>query len=183
MSDRYTHYQHAVGGSTWHLEWCTKFRYKLFNKEYLKTLCMIGLEESARRHGLQIEIMDVQPDHVHTVVHVPLQLSPLQAIKYLKGFSSWMLFKEKPKLRLLYPKGSLWSPGKYIASVGDVDINYAIAYVKNQSAHHAKSINRNPRPVAKRRGRPAGRGFSPRRMSIYMNIWEIASFAICLMIR
>jgi len=91
--------------------------------------------------------MDVQPDHVHVLAHIPLKISPLQAAKYLKGYSSWLIFKEKPKLKLLYPKGSLWSPGKFVASVGDVDINYVIEYVKNQSAHHARIIYTwNPRP-------------------------------------
>ena len=138
MSDRYTRHHHAVGGSTWHMEWCTKFRYKLFSKEYLKTLCWIAITQAAKRHNLKIEALEVQPEHVHLVVHIPLVMTPCRAVQYLKGYSSRLLFLEKPNLRLLYPKGSLWSPGKYLASVGDVDIKYAINYVKNQRAHHAK---------------------------------------------
>ena len=171
MSDRYTRYQHAVGGSTWHIEWCTKYRYKLFKKEYLKTLCWVALEEAAKRHCVRIEAMDVQPDHVHVVVHISLKQTPLQVVKHLKGFSSWMLFRLKPKLRLLYSKGSLWSPGKFVASVGDVDIDYVVEYVRNQEAHHAKSFNRNPRPVAIAEGLPEGQGFNPRRRSIFQFLY------------
>ena len=163
MSDRYKQYQHAVGGSTWHFEWCTKYRYKLFRKEYLKNLCWIALEEAARRYNIQIEAMNIQPDHIHVVLHMSLKQTPLEVVKKLKGFSSWMLFKLKPKLRLLFPKGSLWSTGKFIASVGDVDLSYVIEYVKNQDAHHAQSESS---PWSEAEGSPERRGFNPRRRSI-----------------
>ena len=167
MSDRYTKTQHAAGGSTWHFEWCTKYRYKLFSKEYLKNLCLIALDEAAKRHGLGIVAIDVQPNHVHLVVNIPLRLSPLRALQLLKGFSSRLLFKIKPKIRLLYPKGSIWSRGKFAASVGDVDIKYVINYVKNQETHHAKdNTTQESSPRSEAEGSPEGRGFSPRRRSI-----------------
>src|SRR3989338_7940900 len=138
MSDRYRRTSHSVGGSTWHFEWCTKYRYTLFKKDYLKNLCLIFLYEAASKHKIDILESNVQPDHVHIVAHVPLRLNPIKALQYLKGFSSRLLFLQKPKLRLLYPRGSLWSRGKFAASVGDVDIAYVVEYVRNQSAHHAK---------------------------------------------
>ena len=166
MSDRYTHTQHAVGGSTWHFEWCTKYRYKLFRKEYLKNLCLIALNEAAKRHGIEILEMDVQPNHLHMLAHIPLRLNPLKALQYLKGFSSRLLFEIKPKLRLLYPKGYLWSRGKFAASVGDVDINYVVDYVRNQKAHHAKAFSlMESSPRSEAEGLPEGQGFSPRRRS------------------
>ena len=164
MSDRYTKTQHAVGGSTWHFEWCTKYRYKLFSKDYLKNLCLIALDEAAKRHSIRIEEVDVQPEHVHMVAHVPLKLNPLKALQLLKGFSSRLLFEIKLKIRLLYPKGSLWSRGKFAASVGDVDIKYVKQYVRDQSAHHAKALPESS-PRSEANGSPEGRGFSPRRRS------------------
>lgn len=179
MSDRYTHTQHAVGGSTWHFEWCTKFRYKLFNKEYLKNLCKIALIEAADRHRIEIIELDIQPEHLHMVVNIPLELNPLKALQYLKGFSSRLLFKMKPKIRLLYPKGSLWSRGKFAASVGDVDLKYVLDYVRNQKAHHAKAfslLESSPRSGAE--GLPEGQGFSPRRRSIMTFILNLILFLL-----
>jgi len=166
MSERYTKRQHAAGGSTWHFEWCTKYWYKVFTKVPLKNICLIALSEAAKRHGIKIEVMDVEPDHVHMVVHIPLIMSPLKAVGLLKGFSARIIFALKPRLRYLYPKGSLWSPGKFVASVGDVDIKYVVDYVKKQKIHHAKYfILGNPRSGAKRRSCPAGQPFRARRMS------------------
>jgi putative transposase len=168
MSERYTKRQHAVGGSTWHFEWCTKYRYKVFNKVPLKNICFIALSEAAKRYGVKIEVMDVEPNHVHMVVHIPLTMSPTKAVGLLKGFSAKIIFALKPKLRYLYPKGSLWSPGKFVGSVGDVDIKYVVEYVKNQKTHHAKacSLSRESSPRSEAEGSPEGRGFSPRRRSI-----------------
>jgi putative transposase len=121
----------------------------LFNKVYLKNLCLIALNEAAKRYDVIIEEVDVQPEHLHMVAHIPLKINPLKALQLMKGFSSKLLFEIKPKLRLLYPKGSLWSRGKFAASIGDVDIKYVLDYVRNQETHHAKkliiSINGNPR--------------------------------------
>ncbi|MBU0457653.1 MAG: hypothetical protein KKD75_05905, partial [Nanoarchaeota archaeon] len=57
--------------------------------------------------------------------------------------------------RKLYPRGHLWSPGKFAASIGHITLEKAKAYLE---AHHAKDfafLTGNPRPL--------GRG----RMSIY----------------
>lgn len=156
MADRYTATQHAVGGSTWHFEWCTKYRYKVFSKVHLKTLCTIAITEAAKRHSIRIEAMDVQPDHVHVVAHIPLTWSPSKAVKRLKGVSARLLFMMKPKLRLLYPKGSLWSVGKFVATVGDVDIKHVVNYIKNQEAHHAKAAPAGIPAPSGARGRPKG---------------------------
>ena len=154
----------------------------MFTKDPLKNLCTIAVTEAARRHDITLEAMDVQPDHVHVVAHIPLTWSPSKAIKCLKGVSARLLFMMKPKLRLLYPEGNLWSPGKFIATVGDVDIEHIVDYVKNQEAHHAKAVparnaqaklerpsnlrfGRNPRPE-RSEGSPEGRDFNPGRMSI-----------------
>jgi len=40
-----------------------------------------------------------------------------------------------PKLRKIYPKGHLWSPGKFVGSVGHITLDKAKEYV---SKHHLK---------------------------------------------
>ena len=72
------------------------------------------------------------PDHVHTAVGIPPTMSVSKALQLLKGTSSRELFKRKPNFRLRYPKGHLWSQGKFYRSVGDTDAETAIQYVRNQ---------------------------------------------------
>jgi len=41
-----------------------------------------------------------------------------------------------PKARLRYPKGHLWSRGKFATSLGFVQIEVVNEYVRNQDKHH-----------------------------------------------
>jgi len=136
-SDNFT-YQHAIGKSTWHIEWCTKYRYKVFKSKYNKNICVIALEEAAKKSKLVILESEVQPEHVHMIVEIPLTVSPLDAVRKLKSISAKIIFALIPKLRLRYPKNALWSSGKFAISVGNITLEKAKEYVKNQAAHHAK---------------------------------------------
>lgn len=162
-SEHFTH-QHANGKSTWHMEWCTKYRYKLFKSDYDKNICIIALEEAAKKANVVLLEREVQPEHVHLAAELPLTLAPLKAIGILKSLSAKIIFALKPKLRLRYPKGSLWSRGKFATSVGYITLEKAKEYVRNQEAHHAKHYDWNPCPSEARVGLK-GRGLAPRRRS------------------
>jgi REP element-mobilizing transposase RayT len=62
------------------------------------------------------------PNHIHLIVDVPPTMSVSEALRLLKGGPSYELFKEKPNFRKRYPRGHLWSPGKFYRTVGDTDI-------------------------------------------------------------
>jgi putative transposase len=137
---------HSVGWSLYHLQWCTKYRYKIFKQEKLKNLCEIAIREAGTRHRIEIEEIEVQPDHVHLIAKIPLRMSASEALNLLKGFSSRLIFLLVPKYKLRYPQGHLWSKGKFAGSVGHMTLEVAKQYVKNQEAHHAKS-NQNLHPL------------------------------------
>src|SRR3989338_2783664 len=144
-------YKHGVGWSIWHLEWVTKYRHKIFKDEELQKLCGIFFEEVAKRYRMDIKDYEVQPDHVHLLVHLRPSMSPSQAVGLIKGYSSKLLFMSaEQKLKKYYwlPKGrrSLWGDGKFIASVGFITLEKAKQYVENQKAHHAKISNGNHHP-------------------------------------
>ena len=128
-------HSHSVGWNTYHLEWCTKYRYKVFRKEYIKNLCLIAIFESAKRHKIKVVEIEVDIDHIHVIVSLPTIMSPSKALNLMKGFSSFILFKLIPNLRLRYPKGHIWSKGKFMASVGHITLENAKNYLED---HHAK---------------------------------------------
>lgn len=157
-SDNFSH-QHANGKSTWHVEWCTKYRYKVFSKEYHKNICMIALDEAAKKSNVVLLEREVQPEHIHLVIELPLTVALTDAIGKLKSISARIIFGLIPKLRLLYPKGHLWSPGKFAATVGYITLEKAKEYVKNQKAHHAKirkSVITRILALSKAKGQPTG---------------------------
>ena len=127
---------HSVAWSTWHFEWCTKYRYKIFKREDIKTFCLIALHEAAKRNKIEILEIEVDIDHIHMVVSIPMTMSPSKALNLFKGFSAYLLFKLVPKLRFRYPRGHLWSKGKFMASVGHITLENAKKYLED---HHAKT--------------------------------------------
>jgi REP element-mobilizing transposase RayT len=85
----YEHYQHSVGVMIMHLEWCTKYRYKMFQKqEYLK-LAEACIRKAAFEHEIKIIKLSVMPEHIHCVVQVSLSFSASKCLQILKGYSSY----------------------------------------------------------------------------------------------
>ena len=148
-------YKHGVGWSTWHFQWVTKYRYKVFSNVQLQKLCEIFLLEAAKRHNFQIEEMEVAPDHVHVIVKLRPSIGPARALGLMKGYTSRMLFMSKEEqMKSFYwrekGKRQLWGDGKFIGSVGHITLEKAKEYVKNHETHHAKDIAQrvgNPRPL------------------------------------
>jgi putative transposase len=145
-------YKHGVGWSIWHFEWVTKYRRKVFKDEELQKLCGIVFEEAAKRYSFHLEEYEIQPEHVHLLVHLRPSMDPAKAVQLLKGYSSRLLFLlAEQKLRHFYwsqaTKRSLWGDGKFAASVGHITLEKAKAYIEAQKAHHAKNIPLNPHPL------------------------------------
>jgi len=141
---------HSVGWNTWHLQWCTKYRYRVFKKAKIKNVCLVAIVEAARRHKINVVDMEVDLDHVHVIAGLPMTMDPTKASQLLKGFSARLMFSIAPKLRKTYPRGHLWSPGKFAASIGHITLDKAKKYLED---HHAKAayFSRNPRPLGRGR--------------------------------
>jgi len=133
---KYEHYEHAVGMIMLHLEWCTKYRYKMFQKEENKNLLSACIRRAASMHEIKIIELNVQPEHVHCIVLVKFSISASKVLQLLKGISSRFYFQQKEKARLRYPQGNLWSRGKFASSVGFVQLDVVQNYVKSQDEHH-----------------------------------------------
>ncbi len=135
--NEYTRASHSVGISMWHFEWCTKYRFKMFKKEKYLKLAEACIRRAASLHKITIIELSVMPEHVHTIIQISLDLSPAKALQILKGLSAKLFFKYHEKARLRYPRGHLWSPGKFAASVGFIQLETAKEYVKTQIEHHS----------------------------------------------
>ena len=131
-AEKYERSSHSVGISMWHFEWCTKYRYNMFVKEEQRNLMQACIRKAASTHEIKILELNVQPEHVHCVVGIKLSMSPTYALQILKGVSARLFFKNNPKARLRYPNGHLWSPGKFASSLGFIQIEKAVDYVRNQ---------------------------------------------------
>ena len=133
----YTRNHHSIGDSIWHMEWCPKYRYQMFRKFKYKNLIAACIRKAATEYCIKILILNVMPDHLHTVIKLPLTMTPSKALQLLKGKSAYLFFRVHPKARLRYPKGHLWSRGKFATSIGYSDLPTTLRYVLNQENHHA----------------------------------------------
>ncbi|MFH1326494.1 MAG: IS200/IS605 family transposase [archaeon] len=121
------------------LEWCTKYRYKMFRKIKYKNLLTACIRRSASRNNIKIIELDVQPEHIHCVVEVSFTMSVSKTLQLLKGGSSKLFFEFHEKARLRYPRGHLWSRGKFASNVEFVQLDVVKNYVRNQSEYHGNS--------------------------------------------
>jgi len=126
---------HSVGRNTWHIEWCTKYRYEMMRKEENRQLVKACIRQAAHMHGIKILTIEVLPEHVHLVAELPHGMTDDKAVNMLKGYSAWKIFQVKKNFRLRYPKGHFWSRG-YMARTVGVDEAQAIGYVESQLEHH-----------------------------------------------
>ena len=136
LMEKYERSSHRVGISMWHFEWCTKYRYKMFQKEEQKNLMIACIRRAASMHEIKIIELNVQPEHLHCIVGIKLSMSPTYALQILKGISARLFFIANQKAKLRYPKRHLWSPGKFAASLGFIQLDVAKEYVRNQDEHH-----------------------------------------------
>jgi len=134
--NRYTHYSHSVGVMMLHLEWKPKYAYKMFKKEEQKNLITACIRRAASLHEIKIIVISVMPEHVHCEVQVSLSMSASEVLQILKGLSAKLFFEYNKKARWRYPKGHLWSRGKFAASVGFVQEEKVRNYILNQEEHH-----------------------------------------------
>ena len=136
MNFEYSRNNHSVGDSIWHMEWCPKYRYKMFRKLEYKSLITACIRKAAHEHDIEIKEINVMPDHLHCITKIPLTMTPSRALQLLKGRSAYLFFRNHPKARLRYPKGHLWSRGKFASSIGFSDIAKTTSYIQNQEIKH-----------------------------------------------
>jgi len=130
-------YSHKVGVNFWHIEFATKYRYKMFGKFKQKNLIAACIRKVAHNHGIKIHILNVMAEHVHMLATLPHGMTDSKALMLLKGGSAYLFFKHHEKSRLRLPQGHLWSAGGCAVTVGYNEFSTVEKYIQNQETHHA----------------------------------------------
>ena len=115
MSDRdsgsFAHASHAIDDVVYKIEWCTKYRFKMFRKPRFLVACEQAIRSVAQRHELIVIELSVMPEHVHCIVRCFARYSLSYVTQLLKGGSAYTLFKQFPQLRAV-PEGTLVKRGQ-----------------------------------------------------------------------
>jgi putative transposase len=132
MKERWTTSDHTVYNLGYHIIWCPKYRRKVLVNGIDKRLREL-LTEKAKVLELNIERMEVMPDHVHLFVKSKPIHAPHYIVQQLKGYSSRILRKEFPGLKSRLP--TLWTRSYYIESVGHISQKTIERYIEDQKKH------------------------------------------------
>ncbi len=116
-----------------HLIFHTKYNRKvLVNK--IRRRCEEIIRKELDDINCECVEINIQPNHVHLLVGIPLTKTPSKVAMKIKGVSSFHLRKEFPTLVEQIPK-ALWAPSCVHQSVGN-DLTKVIYYIRNQYKKH-----------------------------------------------
>ena len=117
-----------------HFVFVTKYRYKMFRNPKTVQVVKDALYDTAQRHKLLIKELSFGEDyaHVHLEVSMPCTMTVAYVAQLLKGFSSYMAFKEIPNHRLRYPQGHFWGADFSSGSVGPRNEETLRNYIRKQ---------------------------------------------------
>ena len=117
-----------------HMIFHTKYNRKvLLNK--IRRRCELIMRNVLDDLACECVEINVQPNHVHLLVGIPLTKTPSNVAMKIKGVSSFHLRKEFPDLVKQIPK-ALWAPSCVHQSVGN-EAGRVISYIKYQGLHHS----------------------------------------------
>ena len=129
MHKIWTHSNKAIFNIGYHLIWCTKYRkpmLKIKIEEKLKFLLL----EKAKEIDVNIDQLEIMPDHVHLFVKCSPVDSPHFIVQQFKGYTSNLMRKEFSELKTRVP--TLWTRSYYCESIGHISEKSVKQYIEDQ---------------------------------------------------
>lgn len=115
-----------------HLVFVTKYRKAIFVTKQKQQAMKQMLKQICQQREIEIENIEVMPDHIHLLISIPPKTAPASAVKAIKGVSARLWFKQYPETKQLLWKGHLWSPSYFISTIGNVSKTIVDQYINNQ---------------------------------------------------
>ena len=128
-SQRYRKNAGSVYNLHFHLVWCPKYRKPVLTGA-VETRLKELLHEKAAALDIEIEGLDVMPDHVHLFIATDPTHAPQFLANQFKGYTSRVLRQEFAHLRSQLP--SLWSRSFFCGSAGTVTATTIRRYIEQQ---------------------------------------------------
>ena len=128
-STRYRKHAGGVATLHYHFVWCSKYRRKVLTGPIAARLEEL-LREKANQLGVEIQALEVLPDHVHLAVAAAPTDAPQYLANQFKGYTSRVLREEFPGLKSRLP--SLWSRSYYVGSAGHISPRTIQTYIEQQ---------------------------------------------------
>ena len=126
---RYRKHAGAIYNLQYHFVWCPKYRKSVLVGPVEDALRQL-LTEKAPQLQVEIEALEIMPDHVHLFISAPPTEAPQHLANQFKGYTSRVLRQRFAHLRSRLP--SLWSRSYYVGSAGAVTEETVKRYIAEQ---------------------------------------------------
>ena len=132
MKSKQTSYHksnHIVYKCTYHIIFCPKYRRKIFKDGIDETLKELIYNFSLKKKFSILE-MEIMEDHIHLLVDMYPEYSPLEMVKQLKYYTAKELKIQYPEINKRLP--NLWTRSCFISTVGGAPLEIVKQYIENQ---------------------------------------------------
>jgi putative transposase len=124
------HTDHSIKYSCqYHVIFCPKYRRKVLLPPLDGRLKELFLEKQ-EAYDYSVMAIEIMPDHIHLLLDVDPRIGIVSIVGKIKGHTSHIIRKAFPWMKKRLP--SLWTRGKFIASVGSVTLAVVQRYIDSQ---------------------------------------------------
>jgi putative transposase len=120
---------HNVYNISYHIIWIPKYRKKILIGKIKERLIEL-FKEIELKINIKIETYEIMTDHIHLFVKGNLNICVSDIMKYLKGYTSYVLRKEFNHLKKYK---SLWTSSYYCESIGHISEATVKKYINDQN--------------------------------------------------
>ena len=128
---RYATGSHTKHKLQYHVVWIPKYRKRVLRGKIVIRLKKL-MYEACRMNGWWISEMAIADDHVHIVIQLPPRASVAEAVQIIKGGTSRVLRREFPEMDEFLWGESFWADGYFAESVGQVNEEVVMKYIRQQ---------------------------------------------------
>ena len=132
---------HVFYKCEYHVVFTPKYRFRILSGT-IKLQVEQDIRAICQWKDVEVEELNVQPDHVHVVCSIPPKFSVSEILGIVKGKIAMRIFKSYPELkRKPYWGNHFWARGYFISTIG-LDSEMIKRYVKHQEQEEKKEERR-----------------------------------------
>ena len=115
---RFKKLSHTIYECKYHIVFCPKYPYRIFDGQIGEYAKQQVYHLTRQKDLVEVEEINVQPDHVHSILSVPPKYSISDIMGFIKGKMSLNLFHRYERLGKKHWGRHLWSRGYCVSTIG-----------------------------------------------------------------
>ena len=118
MKSNFKKLSHTLYECKYHIVFCPKYRHRILKGEVADYCRREYFNLMRQKDQVEVLELNIQADHVHTVVSIPPKYSVSSIMGFLKGRLSLSLFRRYERLGKRFWGRHLWARGYCASTIG-----------------------------------------------------------------